>query len=168
MKQIRIFRHTSHLLESTPQSLSLTSSNTLLKLHHAASPSFHPFISSLQPHLRLAAAALTSRNNRHRLFFPLLNNLYSHRKMQANVPKTLLKCQPHREIPSEEGRGREGGGYWAHFQHQRLHQGGNELFVVNGRVNLLVGSHKGTTVYNMLQICYSISATVIHVTTGLV
>lgn len=136
--------------------MSLTSSNTPLKPHHATSPSFHPFKPFLMLNLRLAAVAFASHSGGRRLFFPVLNNLYSHRKIKPNVPEMRLKCQPHRGMPSEEEREREWQRLLSTHPTPVSPSGGNELFVLNGRVNLLLSCHKETMgVHNMMQICYS-------------
>lgn len=77
-------------------SILVTPLNTPLRFHHATSPPIHPFI-PFPLYLRLAAAALTSHSNRHRLFFRQLNNLYSHRKIYPKVPRMQLKLKPHQE-----------------------------------------------------------------------
>lgn len=114
----------------------------LLKLHQATSPPFHPFIQFLQLYLRLAAVALQATLIGTDCSFLLLNNLYSHRKIKPNVPRK----------ESWEG---EGGGYWAYIQHQYHHRGKMKCLQWMGKVNPLLGSHKGTmAAYNMLPVWY--------------
>lgn len=100
-------------------------------------------------HLRLAAVAFTSHSNGRRLFFPLLNNLYSHSEIKPNVPRMQLKCQPHRWMPSEEGKGRE----WQRLlstHRQCLHPGGGYTvcsYWESQSVVLLLQGNKGSLQY---------------------
>ncbi len=130
--------------------------------HSVEATSCHvSFLSSLHPVCpatsQISSCGPYKPNNRHILFFPLLNNLYSHRKIQPNVPRMLLKCKPHWETPSEGGKGGSAAAVATELTSNpnASIKGENELFVVNMRVNLLLGSHRGAVaVYNMLHVCY--------------